>query len=112
VYGREEAETPYEHKRMKLETSGVRVGMSSFYGEFDWLLPVRPAEIARLCTEKHLALQLSTVYYTVVDYMLLFDVLIFVHVWYSYSQKCWICCLDKRILVSSYILKIPSRGIT
>ena len=43
-----------EHKRMKLETSGVRLGMSSFYGACDWLTGLRPAEIGR--REKHLAL--------------------------------------------------------
>lgn len=59
-YDREEAETPFEYKRMKLETSGVRLGMSSFYGPSDWSMVVRPAEIGRCSGEKHLALRLSS----------------------------------------------------
>jgi len=47
-----------EHKRMKLETSGVRLGMSSYYGSGDWSTCPRPAEIGRC--EKHLALLTTT----------------------------------------------------
>lgn len=41
-----------EHKRMRL-TSGVQLGMSSYYGSGDWLRFLHPAEIGRC--EKHLA---------------------------------------------------------
>lgn len=68
-YDREEAETPFEYKRMKLETSGVRLGMSSFYGPSDWSMAVRPAEIGRYSGEKHLALRLSSCLQQVVYYM-------------------------------------------
>jgi hypothetical protein len=111
-YGREEAETSFEYKRMKLETSGVRLGMSSFYGPVDWLMAVRPAEIGRYSGEEHLALQLSSLQMYFEAYMELILMLVLLYVLillYAMFNSFALLILKDIHLI--YILKSPNRGM-